>query len=99
MTAYVNNGLIVAAFFLTHFFIFVSIYGSISDSTTEARSTSRRPHFSCCIGVLSGQPKVQHENMSHGLRCSSHRKVGRFNISVKEAHIVDGLDPFENLIA
>ena len=90
---------VVTSSFFTQFFFFVTIYGSISDGTTEAHCISRRPQFSSCIDVLSGQPKVQHENMSHGLRCSSYRKVGRLNISVKEAHIVDGLDPFENLIA
>ena len=76
---------------ITHLLILVSINGSISDSASEARSPPRRSDLSGSVGVLSGQPEVQHVNVSHGLRRASNREIGRFNVSVKEAHVVNGL--------
>ena len=76
---------------ITHLLILVSINGSISDSASEARSPPRRSDLSSRVGVLSGQPEVQHVNVPHGLRRASNSKIGRLNVSVKEAHVVNGL--------
>ena len=71
--------------YLTHFFVFMSIYGSISDSSTESSGPSWWPDLSGRISVLPGQAKIQHENLSQSLGGSANSKVRWLDVTVKEA--------------
>ena len=84
---------------LTHFFIPVRVDGCVSDGSPEPGRRSRRPHFTLGVGVLPSQPKVQHEYVSHGLGSAAHGEVGGLDVPVEEAHVVNGLDALEDLIA
>ena len=63
----------------------MSIYGSISDGSTESSGPSGWPNLSGRISVLPGQAKIQHEDLSQSLRGSANSKVRWLDVTVKEA--------------
>ena len=71
--------------------------GSVSDGAPEAGGPARRPNLSRGVCVLPGQPKVEHEDVSHRLRQAADGEVGRLHVAVQEPDVVNRLNAFQDL--
>ena len=82
---------------LTHLLVLVRVDGGVPHGAPEPRRAAGRPHLALRVGVLPREAEVEHEDVSHGRRGPPHRKVGRLDVPVQEAHVVDGLYSLEDL--
>ena len=82
---------------LTHFPVLVSVEGGVSDGAPEPGCSPGWPHLALGVGVLPGQPEVEHVDVAHGGGGAAHGEVGGLDVPVEEANVVDGLDASEDL--
>ena len=82
---------------LTHLLVLVRVDGGVAHGAPEASGAARRPDLALRVGVLAREAEVQHEDVAHGRRGAADGEVGRLDVAVQEAHVVDGLDALQDL--
>ncbi len=58
-----------------HLLVLVGVEAGVADGAAEPGGGPRRPHLAGSVGVLAGQPKVEHEHLPRQLLRPAHGKV------------------------
>ena len=82
---------------LTHLLVLVRVDGGVPHGAPKPCRAAGRPDLALRVGVLPREAEVEHEDVPHGRRGPPHREVGRLDVPVQEAHVVDGLYSLEDL--